>query len=91
VAGSLFVAPTQLRASAAAVAEARQALHDARAVLELAGGRLEHGLDGDHAHRFVRQWRSELELVRGMLDGCTDVVEQAAGSYEELDAGLAGR
>jgi len=94
-AGRLFVAPSELRASVAAVAEARRALDDARGVLELAGARLEGGLDhdggaDDAARRFVRQWRSELELVAGMLDGCTDVVEQAAGSYEELDGGAAG-
>lgn len=84
---SLYVAPAELRASVAAVAEARSALDDARGVLELAEHRLEGSLD---AHRFVRQWRSELELVAGMLAGCTDVVEQAAGSYEDLDGGAAG-
>lgn len=79
----------------AAIAEAGRALEDARGVLELAGQRLDAGLDhiggaDDAAHRFVRQWRQELELVDGMLAGCTDVVEQAAGSYEELDGSAAG-
>lgn len=91
---TLFVAPSELRASVAAVAEARRALADAADVLSLAGRRLDAGLDhdgraDDAARTFVRQWRAEVELVAGMLAGCTDVVEQAAASYEEVDGGPA--
>lgn len=95
MAAHLFVAPSELRASVAAVAEARRALGDAAAVLDLAGRRVDAGIDqdgraDDAVRTFIRQWRTELDLVADMLGGCTDVVERAAASYEELEGSTAG-
>lgn len=90
----LFVDPAALRASVAAVADARRALADARAVLEQAGQRVDAGIDhsrgaDDAVRTFVRQWRSEYELIAEMLGAYTDVIERAAASYEDADGGAA--
>ncbi|HEY1118401.1 MAG TPA: WXG100 family type VII secretion target [Acidimicrobiales bacterium] len=86
----LFVDPAELRASVTAVADARSALADARAALERAGQAAEGGIDhsgraDDRIRSFVRQWRSECELVAELLAAYTDVIASAAASYEDAD------
>lgn len=86
----LFVDPSALRASVAAVADARRALHDAGAVLAQAGHRVDGGIDhsrqaDDKVRTFVRQWREEYGLIAELLGAYTDVIERAADSYEDAD------
>lgn len=86
----LFVDPAALRASVAAVADARTALADARTALERAGAGVERGIDhsreaDDRVRTFVRQWRTEYQLVADLLGAYTDVIESAATSYEDAD------
>ena len=90
----LFVDPAALRASVAAVADARTALADARLALERAGASVDGGIDhsrqaDDKVRTFVRQWRSEYELIAEMLRAYAEVVEGAATSYEEADCDAA--
>lgn len=90
----LYVDPAALRASVTAVADARQALADARNALERAGASVDGGIDhsrqaDDKVRTFVRQWRSECELIADMLGAYAEVVEGAAGSYEDADCDAA--
>ena len=91
--GQLFVQPTQLRAAVTQVAAAAEALADARGALAAAedaarevlgaDGRAEHKL-----HTFVRQYRSEFDLISESLVAYRDLLEGSAGGYEELEAAL---
>lgn len=90
----LLVDPPALRASVAAVADARAALADAGAALEQAGAGVDRGIDhsreaDDKVRTFVRQWRSEYDLIAELLGAYTDVIDAAAASYEEGDAAVA--
>jgi uncharacterized protein YukE len=90
----LYVDPAALRASVAAVADARQALTDARSALERAGASVDGGIDhsrqaDDKVRTFVRQWRAECGLIADMLGAYADVVEGAASSYEGADCDAA--
>jgi ABC-type transporter Mla subunit MlaD len=94
MADELFVQPDELRAAVTEVAAATGALAHARGALESAGGLAAVGLDhagraDDKVATFVRQWRSELDLVAGMLDAFREVLARAADCYDELDGGLA--
>lgn len=98
----LFVDPAALRASVAAVADARTALAGARAALEHAGAGVDRGIDhsreaDDRVRTFVRQWGTECDLIAELLGAYTEVIESAAESYEDADrtaaaemAGVAG-
>lgn len=81
----MFVEPGELRAAVTEVAAATGALQRARGALESAGGQV----DIDKVATFVRQWRSEFELISEMLGAYSDVLTTAAQCYEELDAELA--
>lgn len=90
----LFVDPAALRASVAGVADARTALADARAALEQAGAGVDRGIDhsreaDDRVRTFVRQWRSEYDLIAELLGAYTDVIGAAADSYEDADDAVA--
>ncbi len=90
---SVFVEPDELRAAVTEVAAATGALHGARGALESAGNQVSSGIDGgradDKVSTFVRQWRSELELISEMLGAFSDVLTKAAQCYEDVDAELA--
>lgn len=90
----LFVDPAELRASVAAVADARTALADARTALQRAGADVDRGIDhsreaDDRFRTFVRQWRSECELIADLLSAYTEVIGTAAASYEDADGAAA--
>lgn len=92
----LLVDPSALRASVTAVAGARTALADASAALERAGSAVDGGIDhsrdaDDRVRTFVRQWRSECELIADLLGAYTDVIETAATSYEDADRAAAAQ
>ena len=87
----LFVEPTQLRAAVTQVAAAADALASARAALDAAEGAAADALSVDgHAehkmHTFVRQYRSELDLVSQSLVAYRDVLERGADCYEQVEA-----
>lgn len=83
--GSVFVEPGELRAAVTEVAAATGALERARGALESAGTQIDIAEVGT----FVRQWRSEFELIAEMLDAYRDVLVEAAQCYEDLDGDLA--
>lgn len=90
----LFVDPAALRASVAAVADARTALAGARAALEHAGAGVDRGIDhsreaDDRVRTFVRQWGTECDLIAELLGAYTEVIESAAESYEDADRSAA--
>ncbi|WP_436796287.1 WXG100 family type VII secretion target [Actinospongicola halichondriae] len=90
----VFVEPEQLRAAASEVLAADRALEGAGVALDAADGRVRAGIDhdgraDDKVSTFVRQWRSEFDLLRQMMNGFADVLDRAAECYEELDAELA--
>ncbi len=92
----LFVDPPALRGSVSAVSDARSALADARAALERAGAQVDGGIDhcreaDDRVRTFVRQWRSEYELITELLGAYTEVIESAATSYEDADRSVAAQ
>ncbi len=92
----LFVDPPALRESVTAVAGARSALADARAALERAGAQVDSGIDhcreaDDRVRTFVRQWRSECELIADLLGAYTEVIDSAAASYEDADRAVAAQ
>lgn len=92
----LSVDPQALRESVTAVAGARSALADARAALERAGAEVERGIDhcreaDDRVRTFVRQWRSEYELIAELLGAYTEVIDTAAASYEDADREIAAQ
>ncbi|MDZ7674110.1 MAG: hypothetical protein U5K30_03450 [Acidimicrobiales bacterium] len=92
--GSIVVEPGELRAAVTDVAAATRALGRARGALESVGGLVAGGIDhGDRADdkvsTFVRQWRSEYDLVAGFLDAFRTILTDAAQCYEDLDAELA--
>lgn len=92
--GELFVEPGELRAAVTEVAAASAALADARAALASAGDLVDAGIDhdgraDDKVATFVRQWRSEYEIVADLLGGFCDILENAAACYQELDDDLA--
>ena len=94
MADHLFVAPGELRAAVTSVAAARQSLDSARGALDASASRTREtlGADGRAAHKyetFTRQWRSEFELIADMLGAFTEILEQAAGCYRELDGAFA--
>lgn len=89
----LFVEPAELRSAVREVASADAALERARGALAAADGLAARGLDGrahDKVATFVRQWRSEHQLIGQMLRAYCSVVEEAAACYEELEAGIVG-
>ena len=91
---SIFVEPGELRAAVTEVAAAQAALSGARGALDSAGSNVDAGIDhadraDDKVHTFVRQWRSEFELISEMLGAFSDVLTKAAQCYEDADAELA--
>jgi uncharacterized protein YukE len=89
----LSVSPTQLRAAVTQVAAASEALASARAALEAAEQAAAPALaiEGRAAHKmhtFVRQYRSELDLVSESLVGYRDVLERSAECYEQVEDAL---
>lgn len=93
-AGDLFVEPGELRAAATEVAAATAALEAARGALESAGSLVIGGIDhrdraDDKMSTFVRQWRSEYEIVGGMLGGFREILVNAADCYAQLDTDFA--
>jgi hypothetical protein len=90
---SLYVAPTQLRAAVTQVAAASEALASARGALAAAEDAAAPALaiDGRAAHKlhtFVRQYRSELDLVSESLVAYRDLLERSAGCYEQVEDAL---
>lgn len=81
----LFVEPDELRAAVGEVAAAAEALGRARGSLEHAGGLV----DVDEVDTFVRQWRSECELIGDFLGAFREILSRAADCYEGLDDELA--
>lgn len=84
----MFVEPDELRAAVAEVGEARAALGDARGMLDAAGNQV-GGHDIAQVGTFVRQWRSEFELISELLGAFSNVLTEAARCYEGLDTELA--
>ena len=90
----IFVEPAELRAAVTEVAAAAGALDGARGALESAKGLVLGAIDhsdraDDKFDTFVRQWRSECELIRDMLGAFTDVLTKAAQCYEDVDTDFA--
>ena len=91
---SIFVEPGELRAAVTEVAAATAALSGARGALDAAGSNVAAGIDhsdraDDKVATFVRQWRSEFELISEMLGAFSGVLTKAAQCYEDVDAELA--
>lgn len=91
---SFFVEPGELRAAVTEVTAAQAALSGARGALDSAGANTDAGIDhadraDDKVRTFVRQWRSEFELISEMLEAFSDVLTKAAECYEDADAELA--
>ena len=92
-ADQLYVAPTQLRAAVTQVAAASEALASARNALAAAEDAAAPALaiEGRAAHKmhtFVRQYRSELDLVSDSLVAYRDLLERGAECYEQVEAAL---
>ena len=89
----LFVEPAQLELASRQVTEADAALRRAAGSLAGAASLADHGLDhdgraDDKVSTFVRQWRSEFDLIARMLIAYRSVLDEVAAAYRELDRSI---